>query len=109
MTGIPMYNVNNNCSTGSTALLLAKNIIAGGQADCVLAVGFEKMERGSLKAKVGIRFEYIFSGNNITIIRKYLEFKLGLCNKIRKRCSFQVGVNCTLFMIMQAWYTSYLY
>ncbi|XP_063606565.1 sterol carrier protein 2-like [Penaeus indicus] len=51
MTGIPMYNVNNNCSTGSTALLLAKNIIAGGQADCVLAVGFEKMERGSLKAK----------------------------------------------------------
>ncbi|KAK7075636.1 sterol carrier protein 2, partial [Halocaridina rubra] len=51
MTGIPIYNVNNNCSTGSTALLLARNLIQGGLAHCVLAVGFEKMERGSLKAK----------------------------------------------------------
>ena len=48
MTGIPVYNVNNNCSTGSTALYLAKQLVAGNQADCVLALGFEKMERGSL-------------------------------------------------------------
>lgn len=41
-------NCNNNCSTGSTALLLARNAILAG-ADCVLACGFEKMERGSLK------------------------------------------------------------
>jgi len=49
LTGIPVYNVNNNCSTGSTALFLAKQLVEGGQADCVLAMGFEKMERGSLK------------------------------------------------------------
>lgn len=52
MTGIPIYNVNNNCSTGSTALFMARNLVRGGQADCVLALGFEKMERGSLSNKV---------------------------------------------------------
>lgn len=52
MTGIPVYNVNNNCSTGSSALILAKQLIETGQNDCVLAVGFEKMEKGSLGAKV---------------------------------------------------------
>ncbi|HEU4759135.1 MAG TPA: lipid-transfer protein [Dehalococcoidia bacterium] len=51
LTGIPVYNVNNNCSTGSTALFLGKQLIAGGIADCVLALGFEKMEKGSLGAK----------------------------------------------------------
>jgi acetyl-CoA acetyltransferase len=51
MTGIPIYNVNNNCSTGSSALLLAQQLVAGGIADCVLAVGFEKMKRGSLTGK----------------------------------------------------------
>jgi len=51
MTGIPIYNVNNNCSTGSTALLLAKQIVESGNANCVLALGFEKMERGSLMSK----------------------------------------------------------
>lgn len=51
LTGIPVVNVNNNCSTGSTALYLAYNQIAGGLSDCVLAVGFEKMERGSLSSK----------------------------------------------------------
>ena len=39
MTGIPIVNVNNNCSTGSTALLLGKNAIQSGQANCVLALG----------------------------------------------------------------------
>ncbi|XP_072944571.1 sterol carrier protein 2-like [Epargyreus clarus] len=48
MTGIPVYNVNNNCSTGSTALFLAKQLIEGGIADVVLAVGFEKMAPGAL-------------------------------------------------------------
>jgi sterol carrier protein 2 len=50
-TGIPVYNVNNNCSTGSTALFMAKQFVEGGIADCVLALGFEKMEKGSLGAK----------------------------------------------------------
>src|ERR1039457_340478 len=51
MTGIPIYNVNNNCSTGSTALFMARQFIEGGIADCVMALGFEKMEKGSLGAK----------------------------------------------------------
>mgnify|MGYP003342012634 CR=1 FL=1 len=51
MTGMPVFNVNNNCSTGSTALILAKESIEYGKNECVLAVGFEKMERGSLSAK----------------------------------------------------------
>ena len=49
LTGVPIVNVNNNCSTGSSSLYLARALVAGGIADCVLAVGFEKMERGSLK------------------------------------------------------------
>jgi acetyl-CoA acyltransferase len=48
MTGIPITNVNNNCSTGSTALYLAARAIRGGLADSVLALGFEKMQPGSL-------------------------------------------------------------
>ncbi|MBI4728735.1 MAG: lipid-transfer protein [Acidobacteria bacterium] len=51
LTGIPVYNVNNNCSTGSTALFMAKQLVEGGVAECVLALGFEKMEKGSLGAK----------------------------------------------------------
>jgi sterol carrier protein 2 len=51
LTGIPIYNVNNNCSTGSTALFMAKQFIEGGLANCVLAIGFEKMEKGSLGVK----------------------------------------------------------
>ncbi|ANB00586.1 putative lipid-transfer protein [Mycolicibacterium phlei] len=50
MTGIPVVNVNNNCSTGSTALYLAAQSIRGGLADCSLALGFEKMQPGSLEA-----------------------------------------------------------
>ena len=48
MTGIPIINVNNNCSTGSTALFLARQAIASGAVDCALAVGFEQMQPGAL-------------------------------------------------------------
>jgi len=51
MTGIPVINVNNNCSTGSTALYLARQAIEHGVADCVLAVGFEQMSPGAIAAK----------------------------------------------------------
>ncbi len=51
LTGIPVMNVNNNCSTGSSALMLARQAVKGGLADCALAIGFEKMERGSLGVK----------------------------------------------------------
>ncbi|MFO0612014.1 MAG: lipid-transfer protein [Polyangiaceae bacterium] len=51
LTGIPVFNVNNNCSTGSTALMLGAQAIEGGIAECVLVIGFEKMEKGALGAK----------------------------------------------------------
>jgi sterol carrier protein 2 len=51
LTGIPVVNVNNNCATGSTALFLARQAIEGGTAECVLALGFEQMERGALGMK----------------------------------------------------------
>ncbi len=49
-TGIPVINVNNNCSTGSSALYLARQAIEGGLAECVLAVGFEQMQKGALNS-----------------------------------------------------------
>jgi acetyl-CoA acetyltransferase len=48
MTGIPIVNVNNNCSTGSTALFLARQAVQSGAADCVLVLGFEQMSPGAL-------------------------------------------------------------
>ncbi len=51
VTGIPVVNVNNNCATGSSALYLASRFIEGGLADCTLALGFEKMEKGSIGIK----------------------------------------------------------
>ena len=50
MTGIPIINVNNNCSTGSTALFLANQAVSCGQVDCALALGFEQMNPGALGA-----------------------------------------------------------
>jgi acetyl-CoA acetyltransferase len=50
LSGIPIVNVNNNCSTGSTALFLARQAVASGAADCVLALGFEQMRPGALGA-----------------------------------------------------------
>jgi len=55
LTGIPVVNVNNNCSTGSSALWLARQAIAGGTAECVIALGFEKMEKGALGNKFSDR------------------------------------------------------
>jgi sterol carrier protein 2 len=48
LTGIPIVNVNNNCSTGSTALFLGRQAVASGAADCVLVLGFEQMRPGAL-------------------------------------------------------------
>jgi len=49
LTGIPVFNVNNNCATGSSALFLARQAVASGQVDCALALGFEQMNPGALK------------------------------------------------------------
>lgn len=48
-TGLPVVNVNNNCSSGSSALYLARQAVSSGAADCVLAFGFEQMQRGALR------------------------------------------------------------
>lgn len=52
MTQIPIINVNNNCTSGSTALFLARQAVQSGAVDCALAVGFEEMQPGAL----GIHF-----------------------------------------------------
>jgi sterol carrier protein 2 len=49
MTQIPVYNVNNNCGSGSTGLSMARTLVGYGVADCVLVVGFEKMKSGGLR------------------------------------------------------------
>lgn len=51
LTGVPIYNTNNNCASGSTALYMARQFVAGGSSECCLALGFEKMEPGSLGSK----------------------------------------------------------
>ncbi|MEV5122989.1 lipid-transfer protein [Streptomyces decoyicus] len=48
LTGIPVYNVNNNCATASTVLMMARQFVESGINDCVMALGFEKMKRGAL-------------------------------------------------------------
>ncbi|MBT2403574.1 MULTISPECIES: lipid-transfer protein [unclassified Streptomyces] len=48
LSGVPVYNVNNNCATGATALMMARQFVEGGLNDCVLALGFEKMKKGAL-------------------------------------------------------------
>jgi sterol carrier protein 2 len=55
LSGAPIINVNNNCSTGSTALYLARQAIESGAVDCVLALGFEQMKpaRLELSTKTG--------------------------------------------------------
>ena len=55
LTGIPVVNVNNTCSTGSTALWLAHQAVASGAAECVLALGFEKMAKGALVSQFADR------------------------------------------------------
>ncbi len=55
MTGIPVFNVNNNCSTGSSALYMARQAVESGLVDCALAVGFEQMQPGALSSVWGDR------------------------------------------------------
>ena len=59
-TGIPIVNVNNNCSTGSSALFLARQAVASGDVDCVLALGFEQMVPGALGVSFPDRVSPLF-------------------------------------------------
>lgn len=49
LTGIPVFNLNNNCSTGSSALFLARQAVESGMVECAIALGFEQMVPGALK------------------------------------------------------------
>jgi acetyl-CoA acetyltransferase len=51
LSGIPVFNVNNNCSTGSSALFLARQAVESGMVECALALGFEQMQPGALKSQ----------------------------------------------------------
>jgi acetyl-CoA acetyltransferase len=48
LTQIPIVNVNNACSTGSTALFLARQAVMSGAVDVALVLGFEQMSPGAL-------------------------------------------------------------
>ena len=52
IAGLPVYNVHNYCSTGSTALHLGYQAVASGMNECVLAFGFEKMQKGPLEKQL---------------------------------------------------------
>src|SRR3954471_17418263 len=48
LSGIPVVNVNNNCSTGSSALWLARQAVRGGIAQCGVGLGVAEMGGGPL-------------------------------------------------------------
>ncbi|WP_336334473.1 lipid-transfer protein [Pseudomonas putida] len=48
MTGIPVFNLNNYCASGSSALFLARQAVEAGIVECALAFGFEEMKPGAL-------------------------------------------------------------
>lgn len=63
-TGIPVFNSNNNCCAGSTAIVLGRSLLRGrpGGYECVLVLGFEEMGRGlsvpfpEMRSPVGEQF-----------------------------------------------------
>ncbi|MPY85651.1 MAG: Nonspecific lipid-transfer protein [Actinophytocola sp.] len=63
LTGIPVVNVNNNCATGSTALLLAREWVESGLCDVALAVGFEQMAKDAIAR----------SANGVSTIDRHLD------------------------------------
>jgi len=50
MTGIPIVNVENACSSGASAFRLAYQSVATGLYDIALAFGYEKMPRGFIRS-----------------------------------------------------------
>ncbi|MES2974797.1 MAG: lipid-transfer protein [Pseudomonadota bacterium] len=55
MTGIPVFNLNNYCASGSSALFLARQAVEAGVVECALAFGFEEMKPGALASAFGDR------------------------------------------------------
>ena len=73
LTGIPIFNVNSNCSTGSSALYLAAQAIRSGQSDLTLALGFEKMQPGSLGTTFDDREQPM--GNHMQLLAEISEVR----------------------------------
>ncbi|MFC1858180.1 thiolase family protein [Thermodesulfobacteriota bacterium] len=63
-TGIPVVNVENACSSGSSAFRLAYQMVAGGIYDIVLAMGMEKSPRGPIPSTAFRDWE-LASGFNV--------------------------------------------
>jgi acetyl-CoA acetyltransferase len=51
-TGIPIFNVDNGCAGGTTAMILARQAIGAGIYDRVLIVGIQKMGKGVLGPEI---------------------------------------------------------
>ncbi|NXT81017.1 NLTP protein, partial [Zapornia atra] len=84
LTGIPIVNVNNNCATGSTALFMAKQLVEGGLSECVLALGFERMAKGSLPSGYSDR---------TNPIDKHVEIMVNKCGPPRAPLAPQMFAN----------------
>ncbi len=77
-TGIPVFNVNNNCSTGSTAIYLARQAVQSGAVECALAFGFEEMQPGALSSQWDDRESPFDSFLNVLNEKGYPEAPLAL-------------------------------
>ncbi len=51
-TGIPIFNVDNGCAGGTTAMILARQAIGAGIYDAALIVGVQKMGKGVLGPEI---------------------------------------------------------
>lgn len=78
MSGIPIVNVNNNCSSGSSALYLARQAVEHGIAECALAVGFEEMSPGPLPHVFADRVSPFEAFDNVCDDLVHVELPLAL-------------------------------
>ena len=78
MTGIPVINVNNNCSSGSTALFMARQAVESGAVECALAFGFEEMQPGALGSHWDDRESPFDSFSKVLDDRQYPDAPLAL-------------------------------
>lgn len=48
LSGVPIFNLNSNCSSGGSALFMARQAVSSGAVEVALAFGFEQMVPGAL-------------------------------------------------------------
>jgi len=63
LTGIPIVNVENACSSGISALRLAYQLVGSGVYDILIAMGFESMPRGPIKSTAWPLWERLMGFN----------------------------------------------